>query len=233
MPGLRNKDAATVPCRATSRAAGETRPGAKQLEVLEAAAGYFLAHGFEGASVSAMARSAGISKESIYRYFNSKQELFEAVICREFEEYQKNLDGLDAVMKSMNLRDALITVSETILRAITTDRSLALTRLVFVQTARMPALGRHWYRIGPQQAQQNLEAMFEAHGVVSPFDHAKLSQYFLAMVVHRMMLDRECGLRAAPTAAEIGALSRTLADDFLEAFLRDHTAAAGSVEAAS
>ena len=48
---------------------GDARPKAKEQEVLDVATAYFLEHGYQGASINAMARSSGISKESIYRYF--------------------------------------------------------------------------------------------------------------------------------------------------------------------
>src|SRR5262245_48920718 len=70
------------------------KPRAKEQEVLDVATAYFLKHGYQGASINAMARSSGISKESIYRYFSSKKQLFEAVIARELVEYQNLLTRL-------------------------------------------------------------------------------------------------------------------------------------------
>ena len=99
------------------------KPKAKEQEVLDVATEYFLQHGYRGASINAMARSSGISKESIYRYFSSKQQLFEAVIGRELIEYRRNLHRLDATLRSMDLRAALTTVAEAILAIITTDRT--------------------------------------------------------------------------------------------------------------
>ena len=83
------------------------KPKAKEQEVLDVATEYFLQHGYRGASINAMARSSGISKESIYRYFSSKQQLFEAVIGRELIEYRRSLHRLDATLRSMELRAAL------------------------------------------------------------------------------------------------------------------------------
>ena len=79
-----------------SFAEGRSKPKAKEQEVLDVATDYFLAHGYQGASINAMARSSGISKESIYRYFSSKKQLFEAVIGRELAEYQAGLRRLSA-----------------------------------------------------------------------------------------------------------------------------------------
>src|SRR5213075_2976617 len=114
-----------------SFAEGRSKPKAKEQEVLDVATDYFLEHGYEGASINAMARSSGISKESIYRYFSSKKQLFEAVIGRELVEYRTALDHLDSILKSLELRAALIMVVETTLALITTDRTLALRRLIF------------------------------------------------------------------------------------------------------
>ena len=125
------------------------KPKAKEQEVLDVATEYFLRHGYRGASINAMARSSGISKESIYRYFSSKQQLFEAVIGRELIEYRRSLHRLDATLRSMDLRAALITVAETILGIITTDRTLALRRLIFDEATRSPEVGQHYYKIGP------------------------------------------------------------------------------------
>ena len=82
------------------------KPKAKEQEVLDVATDYFLQHGYRGASINAMARSSGISKESIYRYFSSKQQLFEAVIGRELIEYRRSLHHLDVTLRSADLRSA-------------------------------------------------------------------------------------------------------------------------------
>src|SRR5215831_11506909 len=97
-----------------SFAEGRSKPKAKEQEVLDVATDYFLAHGYQGASINAMARSSGISKESIYRYFSSKKQLFEAVIGRELAEYQASVRRLSAET-TMDLREALVNIAETVL----------------------------------------------------------------------------------------------------------------------
>src|SRR6187551_2033184 len=128
------------------------KPKAKEQEVLDVATEYFLQHGYRGASINAMARSSGISKESIYRYFSSKKQLFEAVIGRELVEYQSSLRRLSATNQTMDLREALITIAETVLGVVTTDRTMALRRLIFDEARRSPDVGQHYYKIGPERA---------------------------------------------------------------------------------
>jgi len=198
---------------------GRLKPKAKEQEVLDVATEYFLQHGYRGASINAMARSSGISKESIYRYFSSKQQLFEAVIGRELIEYRRNLHRLDATLRSMDLRAALITVAETILGIITTDRTLALRRLIFDEATRSPEVGQHYYKIGPGQAYSVLESVLETHAHQSAFDIPTLARHFTALLSWRVTLERQCAVSPQPTPDEIAELSATLVDDFMKAFL--------------
>jgi AcrR family transcriptional regulator len=201
-------------------AEGRLKPKAKEQEVLDVATEYFLRHGYLGASINEMARSSGISKESIYRYFSSKQQLFEAVIGRELVEYRRSLDRLDAMLRGMELRAALIAVAETILGVITTDRTLALRRLIFDEATRSPEIGQHYYKIGAGRAYEVIESVLETHPHRSDFDIPRLARHFAALLSWRVTLERQCAVRAAPTAAEITELASTLVDDFLKAFLR-------------
>jgi TetR/AcrR family transcriptional regulator, mexJK operon transcriptional repressor len=196
------------------------KPKAKEQEVLDVATEYFLQHGYRGASINAMARSSGISKESIYRYFSSKQQLFEAVIGRELIEYRRNLHRLDATLRSMELRAALIMVAETILGIITTDRTQALRRLIFDEATRSPEVGQHYYKIGAAQAYTVLENVLETHAHQSDFDIPTLARHFAGLLCWRITLERQCAVRGEPTAEEIAQLAATVVDDFMKAFIK-------------
>ena len=75
--------------------------GAKRIAILEAAARVFAVEGFDRASMSALAREAGISKANIYHYYDSKDALL--------------FDLLDSHLK--DLRDRLVAVPITGLSA--------------------------------------------------------------------------------------------------------------------
>lgn len=71
--------------------------------LLNAARAAFVADGFDGVSIDAIARQAGVSKETIYRYFPDKQALFRASLeemANRFEaraqalQRREDLDGL-------------------------------------------------------------------------------------------------------------------------------------------
>jgi TetR/AcrR family transcriptional repressor of mexJK operon len=196
------------------------KPRAKEQEVLDVATAYFLKHGYQGASINAMARSSGISKESIYRYFSSKKQLFEAVMCRELVEYRNILTHLGASLSAMTLRDALVTIAETVLAVATTDRCLQLRRLIFEEARNSPDVGQHYYQIGPEHAYAVLEDLFAQHGADSLFETTVMSKYFIAMIAWRIMLERECAVRVEPSKQQVREWAEASVGDFMKAFVR-------------
>ena len=60
-------------------------------KILRAARGQFLEKGFEGASIRAIAADAGLTSAALYRHFESKHELFAALV-------KPGMDAIDAWM---------------------------------------------------------------------------------------------------------------------------------------
>lgn len=68
----------------------------RRAEILAAATELFLAHGFAGTSMAALARAVGMQKASLYHHFASKQELFVACVTEGYEAAVRRLDALRA-----------------------------------------------------------------------------------------------------------------------------------------
>ncbi len=68
---------------------------AKRRQILEGARQVFLARGFEGASMGEIARAAGVSKGTLYVYFESKDDLFKALTRSERAGLAEALFRLD------------------------------------------------------------------------------------------------------------------------------------------
>src|ERR1700722_12611485 len=64
-----------------------TRPtrGEVRDRILDAASKVFAAEGFAGATIDAIGQAAGFTKGAVYSNFESKDELFLALLDREFE----------------------------------------------------------------------------------------------------------------------------------------------------
>jgi TetR/AcrR family transcriptional regulator, mexJK operon transcriptional repressor len=190
----------------------------KREEILDVAASFFLSHGYAGSSVSAMARQSGISKESFYRYFSSKEELFMAVIDQELREYKRTLEQLTEHWDEEDLREFMLKFASTLLPVLMAERTQALRGLVFNEIRRAPEIGRHYHSIGPALAYQTLERFFALHRVETRFEPRMLSRAFMALLLHELMLERNCGLRGNLSADETAALAAPIVDNFIEAY---------------
>lgn len=197
----------------------------KREEVLDIASETFLSKGFDGTSINVMAREAGISKESIYRYFGSKEDLFLAVVERELEVYKKSMLDTISHFQGKSLKEALFSVAEATLQVASHDRTLALRRLIFQMSANGSKVGTHYFQSGPDIAYKNLLRLFEYYKPESAFPIEKLSRYFVAVVLHRTMLQRECGVMESLSPDEIRHSSMEAVEDFMMAFCNSPSAA--------
>jgi AcrR family transcriptional regulator len=61
----------------------------RQRQILDAAAAVIIRLGYDKAAMSDIAEEAGLSRRTIYLYFESKEGLFEALLYREYMEYSQ------------------------------------------------------------------------------------------------------------------------------------------------
>jgi AcrR family transcriptional regulator len=84
---------------APRKRAAHLGPERRRPQVLDAALELFLERGYEGTSMDAVARAAGVTKPVVYACFAGKEELFRALLRREEErilaEIQAAFDGSD------------------------------------------------------------------------------------------------------------------------------------------
>jgi AcrR family transcriptional regulator len=71
---------------------------ARKAEILEAAFELFATEGYHGASVSKIAKQAGISKGLMYNYFNSKEDVLRAVM-RDIMDQVTNRFDVESIEK--------------------------------------------------------------------------------------------------------------------------------------
>lgn len=203
------------------------RAGGKREEVLAVASECFLKKGFDGTSINVMAREACISKESIYRYFGSKEDLFFAVVERELEVYKKNMAGIARDYDKRSLKDALCQMVEASLKILLSDRTLALRLLIFQMSAEQPKVGAYYFEVGPRAAYENVHRVLKFHidkfGLKTRYDLDTLSRYFISLALHSITLERECGVTRQLSAKELRRRCQLVVDDFLAAFFEPNS----------
>jgi TetR/AcrR family transcriptional regulator, mexJK operon transcriptional repressor len=149
---------ATPASQPTDRPASDARASSKRTAILNGAREVFLQHGFESASMDLVATTAGVSKATIYVYFTSKVDLFQAIVERACDailaieiaapELDKPLDGWlskFAVAYARRLYDPQL---------------MALLRLAIGGSRDTRSVGALYLDSGPEPARQGLARIF-------------------------------------------------------------------------
>jgi AcrR family transcriptional regulator len=120
---------------------------AKRRQIMEGARSVFLSAGFDGASMNDVARSAGVSKGTLYAYFNSKEELFEAIIRGQHAQAAERVCNFPP--HCGDVRRMLTDFGGRLLGLMTEPGTLALARVVVAAAEKFPNVGRAFYEAGP------------------------------------------------------------------------------------
>jgi len=133
---------------------GRPKDANKRAAILKAARKHFLAHGYNGASMDAVAAEASVSKLTIYSHFANKDALFQEVIAGEClsTSLNRNYDGL----LKLSTEAALKEVALNILKILLHPEMLNLHRLMVSQAGQQPKISRLYYEAGPEQFKENL-----------------------------------------------------------------------------
>src|SRR5512138_1378934 len=69
----------------------------RQQQILDAAAAVIIRLGYDKTTMSDIAQEAGAGRRTVYQYFNGKEDLFEALLYREYLQYAQTwLDEIEA-----------------------------------------------------------------------------------------------------------------------------------------
>ncbi len=183
----------------------KTRAGdpAKKSAILKAAMRLFPERGFSDTSMDAIAAVAGVTKQTVYAHFNSKDQLFEHMIialCDKHSEAAKASPG-----KPKPIDEQLFDAGLAFLNFVTSDECLAVTRLVISEVNRHPALAQKYYEDGTQRLLNTFAVFLREQnrlGTLAIPDPDSASSYFLALLKGRYYLRMVLGVKPRPTAKD-------------------------------
>lgn len=205
----------------SSETTSPAKRGRKYNDVLAGARQLFLDSGYERTSMDQIARAAGVSKATVYSYFEDKHLLFIEVIRVECEKLADRVKT--ETPKNAPPELVLPVVARKVLCFVNSALGLGIYRLCAAESDRFPELGRMYYRSGPQLARDNLIAYLEAsrdRGELLMHDTALAAQQFLDLCRSDLFVRQMFMTGGPPSEAEIAAV----ADSAVEVFLARYKA---------
>ncbi len=137
---------------ATSLAVDTTSPKAQQ--ILKGVRSVFLELGYEGASTDKLARTAGVSKGTLYNYFPDKKALFTAFIEGECRKQAALI--FEVKDYSADIETVLREIAYNYVKMCPSDFVQGIYRLALAEATRFPALARIFYDSGPDLASRRM-----------------------------------------------------------------------------
>jgi TetR/AcrR family transcriptional repressor of mexJK operon len=194
-------------------------PPSKQEAILDAATRAFLARGYVGASMDAIAEAAPVSKPTLYSHFHNKQALFAAVIARRCETLLCALSR--AQTERLGVEACLTAMARSFVDFIYLEDNLNLHRLIIAEHHAFPELGELVYRSGPQPVLSQLAAYLESlneQGLLRLPDVDRAAHLFLGMLKGYEYLRCLLGIQQGLSEAEKTALVEAV----VSLFIRGH-----------
>ncbi len=134
------------------------RPADRPREILAAALEVFAAYGFQAARLEEVAKRAGVSKGALYLYFETKADLFRAVVR---DAISPNLEQVKAMaMAAVPFDQAARMGIGMLARKVVTDRRITgVVKLVIAESRNHPELATIWHETVVEPGLQMLSGL--------------------------------------------------------------------------
>jgi AcrR family transcriptional regulator len=143
----------------------QRRPDARPEEILEAALAVFGEQGFARTRCDDVARRAGISKGTLYLYFDSKEAIFREMVrarlgpvVAEGQEFVRTFEGTS--------RELLVALINRVWAVMSSPDKIRISRLVIAEISNYPELARFYYGEVIRPARQIMESVI-TRGIAS------------------------------------------------------------------
>jgi TetR/AcrR family transcriptional regulator, mexJK operon transcriptional repressor len=152
-------------------------------ELLDVAAEIFISEGFSAASTNEIARRANSSKTTFYSRFPTKERLFLAVIERRMNDIFQQVAG--SLPEEPPVEETLRNFGSALIGFVLSKEQVALVRMVSMESAKFPELGKRFYELGPKRGEEALAAYFAKQaekGRLLNEDTRQMAQHFTSLV---------------------------------------------------
>ncbi len=190
---------------APARTAGRHEPeSAKRRDILDGAQRVFFDKGFDGASMDEVAKTAGVSKATIYVYFGSKEELFEALVLSVRAKSAEHLFEVDASLD--DLESLLRRIGVSFLTMMVQPDHIRLVRMVMGVAEKFPRIGQAFFEAGPCHGGRRLADLLRKQadmGRLEIQDDLQAAHIFFNLCHDKTVKGLLFGCNAPPTPEQI------------------------------
>jgi TetR/AcrR family transcriptional regulator, mexJK operon transcriptional repressor len=152
-------------------------------ELLDVAAEVFISEGFSAASTNEIARRANSSKTTFYSRFPTKEQLFLAVIERRMNDIFQQVAG--SLPEEPPVEETLRNFGSALIGFVLSKEQVALVRMISMESAKFPELGKRFYELGPKRGEEILAAYLAKQvekGRLLNEDTRQMAQHFASLV---------------------------------------------------
>lgn len=164
-----------------------SRSARKHEAILKAAEDVFLRDSYLGTNMDEIAALSGVSKQTIYKHFGSKEALFIEIVTSMTGNASDSVhDEVPELVHDERLVEYLQDYAYRQLTVVLTPRLMQLRRLVIGEVGRFPELAKVLYEGGPQRAMAALAATFarlSARGLLTIADPMVAASQFNWLVM--------------------------------------------------
>ena len=170
----------TSKCRFSKAAPIEQR----RTQIIEAAVEVFLESGFDRASMTRIAKHSGVSKQTLYSHFGSKENLFREAINEACRQHTPTA-LIDA--QKLSPRDALMKIGGELCSLLFSEDAIRLETLCVAGASKHPEVSEIFWQAGPVWIRARLSEFFS-----SLIDKGQLKQAD-ANLIARQFISLLCG----------------------------------------
>ena len=171
----------------TTAAVEEGRSARKRRAIMDAARTLFLRKGYAGTSMDDVAALAAVSKQTVYKNFTDKQQLFTEFIGSDIAHVEGSTHALiDQMPETENLEADLREFARQHLADVMQPHLLQMRRVLIGEAERFPDLAQAWYTNGPERSCRIFAGWFEAldrRGLLRTPDPMLAAQHFNWLVL--------------------------------------------------
>jgi TetR/AcrR family transcriptional repressor of mexJK operon len=141
--------------------AGRPKSQKKRMQILESGAEMFLSHGYERTSMDAVAKHSGVSKQTVYSHFKSKDTLYSAVIESKCVSYQIEESSLCSQDKP--LQEILEGFAIKFIQLLTDEHVISMHNVVIGEAQQNPQIAELFYDAGPVHSIELIQQLLQNH----------------------------------------------------------------------